>query len=79
MDKCPKDESTIKNLVCEKSSSHSREKLEKPVGGWHPRPPGHQKVNMSTLVVDADCEARTCNPSIINLYFSDEKSTTVEN
>ena len=33
MDRCPKDEPTAKNLVCSKSSSHSREKkLEKPVG-----------------------------------------------
>ena len=38
MDRCPKDELTTKNLVWNKSSSHSREKLEKPVGGrgWPP-------------------------------------------
>ena len=39
MDRCPKDEPTAKSLVCKKNSSHSQEKLEKPVGGgWHPPP-----------------------------------------
>ena len=33
MDRCPKDGPTAKNLACKESSSHSREKLEKPVGG----------------------------------------------
>ena len=33
MDRCSKDEPAAKNLVYKKSSSHSREKLEKPVGG----------------------------------------------
>ena len=33
MERCPKDEGTDKNLVCLKSSSRFREKLEKPVGG----------------------------------------------
>ena len=40
MDRCPKDKPTAKNLVCKKSYSHSRAKLEKPVGGGiHPPPP----------------------------------------
>ena len=42
MDRCPKDEPTAKNLVCMETSSHSREKLEKPVGGastLHPPSP----------------------------------------
>ena len=46
MDRCPKDEPTAKNLVCPKSSSHSREKLENPVGvgvAFTP-PPGHRRV-----------------------------------
>ena len=47
MDGCSKDELTAKNLVWNKSSSYSREKLEKPVGGgggeWHPL--GHWRVN----------------------------------
>ena len=35
MDRYPKDEPTGKNLVSKnRSSSHSREKLEKPVRGW---------------------------------------------
>ena len=51
MDGCPKDEPTAKNLVCKKSSSLSREKLEKPVGrggGGHPHPLGHRKVKIKT-------------------------------
>ena len=42
MDRYPKDEATAKNFVWNKSSSHSQEKLEKPVGGWRiddPLPP----------------------------------------
>ena len=31
MDRCPKNDLTAKSLVCKKSSSHLREKLEKPV------------------------------------------------
>ena len=44
MDRYPKDEATAKNFVWNKSSSHSQEKLEKPVGGggWMP-PPGFNK------------------------------------
>ena len=39
MDRCPKDESTAKNLVCIKSFSHSQEKLGKTCwGGIHPLP-----------------------------------------
>ena len=40
MDRCPKDEPTAKNLVCIKSSSHSREKLENLLGlAFTPPPP----------------------------------------
>ena len=42
LDRCRKDEATAKNFVWCKSSSHSQEKLEKPVGGGlgggHPSP-----------------------------------------
>ena len=34
MDRYPKDEATAKNFVSNKSSSHSQEKREKPVGEW---------------------------------------------
>ena len=45
MDRCPKNESTAKNLFWNKSSSHSLEKLEKPVGGGGGiHPPGHRNV-----------------------------------
>ena len=52
MDKCPKDEPTGKNLVCNKSSSHFWEKLEKPVGGGGGgiHPSGHRKVKTYPLV-----------------------------
>ena len=33
MDRCPKEEPAAKNLVWNKSSTYSREKLEKPVEG----------------------------------------------
>ena len=49
MDGCPKDEPRAKNLVCRKTSSHSREKLEKPVGIY---PPGHQRVKEKLI----DCK-----------------------
>ena len=47
MDRCPKHEATAKNLVCKKSSSQSREKLENLLGGGggsgiHTH--GHQRV-----------------------------------
>ena len=42
MGRCPKDEPTVKNLVCKESSSHSREKLEKL---------GHRRVNINTTSV----------------------------
>ena len=50
MDRCPKDEPTAKNSVWNKSSSHSREKLEKPVrgggggGGWPPEGKGVHEI-----------------------------------
>ena len=37
-DRCPKDEPKAKNLVCKKALHILREKLEKPVEGWHPSP-----------------------------------------
>ena len=40
MDRYPKDEATTKNFVWNESSSHSQEKLEKPVEGWMPPPIG---------------------------------------
>ena len=48
MVRCPEDEPTAKNLVCKESSSYSRGKLEKPVGGWGGGGgggiyPGHQR------------------------------------
>ena len=47
-----KHEPTAKNLVPNSSSSDSREKLEKPVGGnIHPPPPrpGHRRVKLAPL------------------------------
>ena len=40
MESCPKDEATAKIKFAKKLSSHSQDKLEKPVGGG-----GHQRVN----------------------------------
>ena len=39
MDRCPKDETTAKNFVWNKSSSHFQEKLGKPLGGGIHQPP----------------------------------------
>ena len=47
MDRCPKDEPAAKNLVCKKSFTRSREKLDKP-GDIHP-PPSHQWVKILSI------------------------------
>ena len=39
MDRCPKHETTAKNFVWNKKSSHSQEKLEQPVKGTSTPPP----------------------------------------
>ena len=50
MGKCPKDEATTKNFVWNESSSHSQEKLEKPVGGGMP-PSHYRRVKPMTDMV----------------------------
>ena len=50
LDRCPKDEPTAKNLVCNKSSSNSRENVKKSFflgGGGASTPFGHRRVNIS--------------------------------
>ena len=48
MDRCPKDEPIAKSLCCRKSSSHSREKLEKSCwrGVASPCSLGHRRVKV---------------------------------
>ena len=51
IDRCPKDGYTAENLASKKSSSHSQEKLEKPVGGWNPQIPiGHWRFKVTSIV-----------------------------
>ena len=77
MDRYPKDEATTENFVRNKNSSHSQEKLEKPVGGCreHATPIGgfNKPMTDRALLNSLASAAENCEfmvPDIIRNYIN---------